>query len=112
MIRLTVAPSESEVTRPPLFSYCLPPVGVERVEAFFILRKTMTRDSAGILESDGHFLSVLGQRIAINGPKKLASLTENSHGVVRLRPKCGDENGRKQPNHTACDSRVAHGQNR
>jgi hypothetical protein len=49
----------------------------------------MVRDSAEILESYGHFTSVFGQRIADNGQKELAILTENSHGVVRQRTKYG-----------------------
>jgi hypothetical protein len=70
----------------------------------FLLRKGKALNPAENLESDGHFLSVHGQTLAVNGQKPLAIVAENRQGVVRSRTKWRAENGRKQSKPAACDS--------
>jgi hypothetical protein len=71
----------------------------------------MTLKPAEMLESDGHFSSVIGQNPAVNGTnsaangqKTLAILAEFRQGVDHLRTNSKAKNGRKQSKRGTCDS--------
>jgi hypothetical protein len=70
----------------------------------FYIRKRMSLKPAEKLDSDGHFLSVVGHIIAVNGQKTLAILAEFRQGVVHLRTNSRAKNGRKQSKPSASDS--------
>ena|ERR1700733_3860585 len=74
------------------------------VSFLFYIRKGKALNPAETLDSDGHYLSVIGHYAAVNGQKTLAILADFRQSVDHLRTKLRGKYGRKQSKPSACDS--------